>query len=156
VREDLLREATALIQRAEIRLPGSEEPLAFGFRRDGAASFYFGEGDAYQFNAAGELRRVYASALLYKAERGRLVSLYRERTATETALIRGELSAAETLALIATIQQRLQTLHAALHTGHFTLVGQVPPGGSVIQDACIFLSTLPTPLPIAQAPNLKY
>ena len=40
-REDLLREATALVERAEIRIPGESEPIVVGFRRDGSASFFF-------------------------------------------------------------------------------------------------------------------
>ena len=40
-REDLLREATALVERVELHVPAFEEPIVVGFRRDGCASFLF-------------------------------------------------------------------------------------------------------------------
>src|SRR6186997_1242741 len=95
-REDLLREATALVERAELTLEGSEEPIVVGFRRDGSASFFFGVDPVYQFNAACELRRAFVGGLLYKAERGRLVSLSRQRTMESVALFRAELTAQAT------------------------------------------------------------
>src|SRR5688500_8421146 len=95
-REDLMREATALIERAELVLPGAAEPVVVGFRRDGSASFFFGADPVYQFNAAGELRRAYVGGLLYKAVSRHLVALRRERTETETILLSCELSGEET------------------------------------------------------------
>ena len=56
-REDLLQEATALVQRIGLRLAGEDEELVIGFRRDGGASFYWGGSLAYQFNSRGHLRR---------------------------------------------------------------------------------------------------
>ena len=35
-REDLLREATALVERAELTIEGFDEPIVVGFRRDGS------------------------------------------------------------------------------------------------------------------------
>src|SRR5262245_12366974 len=90
-REDLLREATALVERAELKVAGESEPMTVGFRRDGSLSVFFGGDAVYQFNTAGELRRAFAGGLLYKAERGRLVELRRERSADEVALVRREL-----------------------------------------------------------------
>src|SRR3954447_20411722 len=94
-REDLLREATALVERIELTVGGFDLPVVCGFRRDGAASFYFGADPVYQFNAVGQLRRAFVAGRLIKAERGRLVALSRERTENEVALVRHELSAAE-------------------------------------------------------------
>src|SRR5687768_8047260 len=104
-REDLLREATALVERAELQVAGLGEPIVVGFRRDGAASFFFGADPVYQFNAAGELRRAYVGGLLYKAEQGELVALRRERTPAETALVRHDLSAAESTDLLAALER---------------------------------------------------
>ena len=67
-REDLLREATALVERAELTIEGFDEPIVVGFRRDGSASFFFGADPVYQFNTAFELRRAFVVGLLYKAE----------------------------------------------------------------------------------------
>src|SRR5689334_1384312 len=65
-REDLLREATALVERAEIRLPGCEAAIVVGFRRDGAPSFFFGDDFVVQFNPHHELRRGYWNGRLVK------------------------------------------------------------------------------------------
>src|SRR5262245_38318908 len=65
-REDLLREATALVERAELKVAGEPEPVTVGFRRDGSLSVFFGSVAVYQFNTAGELRRAFADGLLYK------------------------------------------------------------------------------------------
>src|SRR5215216_4505512 len=86
-REDLLREATALVERIEL-LPRTTdrsmvasdlvgEHIIAGFRRDGALSIFFGEDPVYQFNAAGALRRAYCDGKLLKAARGRLAALQR-------------------------------------------------------------------------------
>jgi hypothetical protein len=112
-REDLLREATALVERAELKIVGHAEPIVIGFRKDGSASFFFGADPVYQFNSAGELRRAYIGGLLYKAERGHLVALRRERTATEVSLVRSELTAYETTAFLMTLGGRLTHLHKA-------------------------------------------
>src|SRR5262245_38526664 len=106
-REDLLREATALVERAELNVPGYNDPIVAGFRKDGSASFYFGADLVCQFNAAGELRRAYVASLLYKAERGRLVALRRQRSDTEVALVRCTLDDAESAALVETLQHHL-------------------------------------------------
>src|SRR6188472_3162282 len=104
-REDLLREATALVERIEL-LPQSAgaaqslnlaegEPVVVGFRADGALSAFFGADPVYQFNAEGELRRAYVSGLLFKAAQGRLISLNRVRTASEVQLVLHALSSGE-------------------------------------------------------------
>jgi hypothetical protein len=98
--EDLLREATALVERAELKIADYDEPIVVGFRRDGSASVFFGPDPVYQFNSAGELRRAYVSGLLYKAERGSLCALRRERNETEVALVRSNLPPDETAALL--------------------------------------------------------
>src|SRR5204863_2544475 len=71
-REDLLREATALVERIELIPNGSTSDgrIVAGFRRNGALSVFFGEDPVYQFNAAGELRRAYTDGKLLKADRG--------------------------------------------------------------------------------------
>src|SRR6186713_1143176 len=98
-REDLLREATAMVERASLRVGFFAEPVFVGFRRDGSVSFYFGGDPVYQFNAAGELRRAFCDGALYKAVRGELVEMHRERTDAETRLVSRSLSQAESIAL---------------------------------------------------------
>src|SRR5258705_63721 len=54
-REDLLREATALVQRVELVVAGYDEPVVCGFRRGGSVSLVFGGEPVYQFNTANQL-----------------------------------------------------------------------------------------------------
>ena len=83
------------------RLHRAGEPIVVGFRRDGALSIFFGDDPVYQFNAAGELRRAYCDGLLFKAVRGRLVSLRRVRGQhDEVQLVRHDLTRREQAAFL--------------------------------------------------------
>lgn len=145
-REDLLREATGLVERIEllpraamphaIGIAGAADSLAaregptgnivVGFRAGGAASVYFGADPVYHFNTAGELRRAYCDGLLFKAERGQLVAMRRVRLPLEVQLQRHALSPNELTAFIDLMQQRLRKLAADLGAGNVQIVGQVP------------------------------
>jgi hypothetical protein len=154
-REDLLREATALVERMELLVDGCGEPVVAGFRRDGAASFYFGAEVVCQFNSAGQLRRAYLNGLLYKAELGRLASLRRERGPTEVVLARVDLSAAETAAIVSQLRLRLQTLQAALASGSYRVVGQVPADADIVSRIVEWLAARGQQIEIASRPNAK-
>jgi hypothetical protein len=133
-REDLLREATALVERIELsdrHVPGSK-PVTAGFRAEGALSIFFGADPAYQFNTRGELRRAYCHDLLYKAERGRLVSLRRDRRAGEVQLVRHELNDAQQDAFLRRMEGLLEELADGLTAGHYATVGQVPTDADVL------------------------
>jgi hypothetical protein len=153
-REDLLREATALVERAELRIDGDSEPVTVGFRKDGSLSVYFGSERVYQFNAAGQLRRAFIAGLLYKAEQGRLVALRRQRMPSEVVLQRIELHPAESEALLEDIQQRLQGLHLALHQRNYELLGEVPPQSDVPGRVAAWLAEHPQPISIALRPHV--
>ena len=125
-REDLLREATALVERVELRLPDQPESIVAGFRRDGSASFFFGQSPVYQFNSRRELRRAYVDGLLYKTDNGRLIEMRRERTAVAVELRSRPLSEDETALFLRAALSRLGDLRDALAAGQATVVGQVP------------------------------
>jgi hypothetical protein len=132
-KEDLLREATALVERIELcPIDGQQRAnITAGFRPDGAASIFFGADPVYQFNAAGELRRAYCNGLLIKAMRGRLVSLRRVRQQQEVQLVRHELTQAEQRALLTDMCGLLSELATALNHGNCKIVGQVPSDADV-------------------------
>ncbi|HEV3024921.1 MAG TPA: hypothetical protein VGX76_20740 [Pirellulales bacterium] len=160
-REDLLAEATALVERVELAVEGFDEPLVAGFRRDGSASVYFGADPAYHFNSHGELRRAYAAGLLYKAEgvsqsrHGRLVALERCRAAGEVQLVRHELDADENARFLDALSRRLASLGEALHQGQYRLVGQVPADADVVARVRDWLARVPTPVAIATSPRVR-
>jgi hypothetical protein len=127
-KEDLLREATALVDRVELAASGELLEglrIVVGFRADGAASFFFGADPAYHFNAAGELRRAFCDGLLAKAERRRLVSLRRQRRADEVQLIRHELSDAEQAEFLGRAKVLFDRLADAIRADGYTIGGQV-------------------------------
>jgi hypothetical protein len=131
-REDLLREATALVERIEVAPRDASAHIVAGFRRDGSLSIFFGEDLVYHFNAAGELRRAFTEGMLLKAERGHLVGLRRVRTQREVQLIRHDMTGAEEKAFLARMADTLRKLAAMLDASAFDVVGQEPPESEVL------------------------
>ncbi len=156
-REDLLAEATALVERIGIRLiasGSSSDEVFVGFRRDGSASVYFAAAPVYQFNRAGELRRAFVADKLYKAVRGRLIELTRHRTAAEVALQERELSPHETAALLDELTAWLNQLRSALAAGRYEALGQVPADVDVLARVKYWLAQQPLPPRIAASPRV--
>jgi hypothetical protein len=141
-REDLLREATALVQRIELA-PGDNAAtghIVIGFRQNGAVSFYFGADPVYQFNVAGALRRAFCDGQLIKASQGRLISLKRERSPGATRLSSRELSDEEHRVLIARMRDQLRQLATELGAGRYRVVGQVPAGADLVGNIRTWLA----------------
>ena len=132
-REDLMAEATALVQRAELALPGWTEHITVGFRRDGSTSFYFGPEEVYQFNSRQQLRRAFRDGLLLKAVDGVLAQLRRERTPTAVHLVRRDLTAGETLETQARVREVLSQFLEGCRQQQARLIAQVPPEADVVQ-----------------------
>lgn len=153
-REDLLREATSLVERVELRVACEVAPVVIGFRRDGCASVYLGASPAYHFNARNELRRAYVADELWKAEDGRLVAMNRERNAERVQLVARGLTDDEQAAALADLCQRLRALEADLRTpGGFEIVGQVPAARDVLARVRDWLSALPDEIAVAARPH---
>ncbi len=153
-REDLLREATALVERCELRVdsfPGFE--VVAGFRRNGALSIYFGVDPVVQFDPQGRLRRGYWQGDLLKAEAGRLVRLQKQRTQAESLLVRSNLDPAEEGDILRVVQDQLTALSSDLTANHYQLIGQVPAGGDVVARLRRALELLPRPIEIADRPH---
>lgn len=125
-REDLLREATALVERVELRLPNEPETVVVGFRRNGAVSCFFGADPVFQFNTAGELRRAYVDGKLLKAENGRLIELTRTRTEYEVRLERRDVAAEATQLFLTMMAAKLLELRIAIAAEVVDIIGQVP------------------------------
>jgi hypothetical protein len=154
-REDLLREATALVERVELVISGFEQPVVCGFRRDGSASFFFGPDPVFQFNTAFQLRRAFVGGKILKAEGGRLVALARVRASNEVSLVRHELTANEVLMLINDLRSNLQRLQAALEAERYTVNGQVPADARISECVLAWLKNAPLAIEIASAPNVR-
>jgi hypothetical protein len=153
-REDLLAEATALVDRVELSVAGFAEAVVVGFRRQGGASVYFGADPAYHFNSAGELRRAYRGGLLYRADGGRLASLERRRNASEVELVRRDIGEGEQQAFLERLERELAALRHALEAGGFTVRGQVSTGGDVMPKVMAWLARVNSAVVVAQKPNV--
>ncbi len=153
-REDLLREATALVERIELRVPEQPESIIAGFRRDGSASFFFGQSPVYQFNSCRELRRAYVGGLLYKVDGGQLVEMRRERTATAVELRSRPLSPEESAGFLLNAQDRLGRLRDALSAGFAEGIGKVPSDKDVGARVVAWLQELPAGIVLAKTSRL--
>jgi hypothetical protein len=153
-REDLLREATALVERIELIPNGAtiDGHIVAGFRRNGALSVFVGEDPVYQFNAEGELRRAYSEGKLLKADRGRLAALQRVRTQNEVQLIRHELDETDANQFLAQMTDHLQAFAALINTNAFDVVGHVPPDADILGRLRRWFATHIN-VQIAQQPN---
>lgn len=153
-REDLLREATALVERIELRVASEEAPVVIGFRRDGCASVYVGASPAYHFNTRGELRRAFVADELWKAENGRLVALNRDRNAERVQLVARGLTDGEQAAALADLRQRLRALEADLRDpSGFQIVGLAPAARDVLARVRDWLSGLVDEIAVAASPH---
>lgn len=153
-REDLLREATALVERAELQLPDHAQPIVIGFRRDGSGSLYCGGEPVFQFNTRRELRRAYWQGRLIKAEDGQLVALSRQRTSTAVELIRRQLTDEEEAGLLIACREWVERIIAAIAAGRIAVTGQVPADGAVLERIRQWLQELPSSIEVACRPNV--
>jgi hypothetical protein len=154
-RDDLMREATALVRRVELQLPGHSQTCIVGFRRSGEASIFVGADLVFQFNGAGELRRGFWNGRLVKAESGRLIHLERRPAETEIQLVRHTLTDAETIEFFGLANETLSLLRRVLHSGELVILKQVPADLDIASDLADWLDSLPQLIAIASAPNVR-
>ncbi|MDA1017654.1 MAG: hypothetical protein O3A00_24745 [Planctomycetota bacterium] len=109
-REDLMREATALVERIEFRISDEAQPIVAGFRRDGRFSIYFDADLVYHFDEQHRLRRAFVDGDLYRTQGTTLARLRRERTQSQTVLRSHDLSADELADFRTALMNRLQPI----------------------------------------------
>lgn len=139
-REDLMREATALVLRAELHVDGFPDPVTVGEKRTGGVSVYIGADPVYQFDEAGRLRRAYKGGLLYRTQGDTLAELTRERAEASTVLQRRDLQAAETQQFMESMSLQLGNLVRSLSERRFRLEQQIPADIDVVTRITDFLA----------------
>jgi hypothetical protein len=153
-REDLLREATALVQRVELVIAGRTEPVVLGLRDNAAGSLYLTPDRVYHFNPQRELRRAFIDGRLYKAQGRNLAVLTRRRTSEAVQLIRRDLSLQETEQLTAELCQAAREIVGKIDSGQYEILGEVPANEDVTATMLDWLKQLlEKPLRIARVPN---
>jgi hypothetical protein len=149
-REDLLRDARALIPRVKFRMQAAnaDATVVAGFRGE-ALSLYINDDPAFHFNGSGQLRRVFLAGRLIKAEAGRLIAMTRVRTDKQIELHAEELAETEQQLLLSALANRLVEIKAALESGDATIDGQVPADGDAVPRLIAWLirNDRPTPAP---------
>ena len=151
-REDLMQEATGLARRVEWQVPFLTDPVVAGFKKNGACSVYFGAEPVLQFDPAGCLRRAFFEGFLFRTQGTTLARLQRNRTASESQLVRHDLSDCELATFRVQACSWLRQLLQAIDLGQVVRVRQVPEGDEVILDLCVALrAALTDGLPLAAA-----
>lgn len=125
-RDDLLAEVVALTRRVELRSPSHVEPVVVGFRANGWLSLYFGSDPMYQFNESGRLRRAFVGGLLYRTQGTTLAQLRRERSESETTLLRRDLTEPELIEFQRATRRAIETLRQHLVTNQVVILRQIP------------------------------
>lgn len=156
-REDLLREATALVERVELRTASEGAPVVIGFRRDGCASVYFGGDPVYHFNTRNALRRAFVDGQLWKADRRQLVAMHRERTGTTVELRSARLSDDLQTKALNDLSERVERLALDLKdAGRHEVTGCQPPDYDVLGRVRTWLESLPIgAIVVAVEPHAK-
>jgi hypothetical protein len=140
-REDLIAEARALVQRAELKLPEVPEVIVLGFRASGAASLYVGGDEAWHWNDRGQLRRVFLHGVLFRAHHGRLIGLTRQRTPQAVRLVAQPVEPDAEEALLTRVLLWRARLRVARETGTLAVLRQVPADWDVPGAVDRFLAT---------------
>lgn len=125
-REDLIREAVAMPERGEFRVPGLDELVTVGFRVTAAMSIFIGQDPVYQFDPAGRLRRAFANGLLYRSQQSTLARLQRVRTETATQLQRSDLSQDDLSDFRTLMHQRLSFISDSIRDQTIQVIRAVP------------------------------
>lgn len=152
-REDLMAEATALIQRAEFDIPGQPASVITGYRRDGSLSIYFGADPCYHFDSQLRLRRAFVGGALYRTQGHTLARMQRSRTGQSVELIRHDLSEVELEEWFRQLAGRLRELHASLQ-GAARCVQELPRDAGLGERLLVSLEQV-LQAPIALAPAIR-
>lgn len=133
----MMQEAIALIRRIEIRARTENlvpqwleatftEPVIMGYRANGWFSIYFGADPMYQFDDRFRLRRAFVEGLLYRTQGTTLAELNRQRTESETVLLRRDLSQEELTSFCEQMLVPIRDLHQALHERRVEVLRSIP------------------------------
>ena len=131
--EDLLTEATALVERAKIVIPDQPDPVVFGFRQNGAVSLFFGPEIAYHFNKYNQLRRVFMLGVRYKAAEGQLVRIDRVPNVPNVRLQITPVKPAQVETIFSLLDHQLSRIKTRLGAAKYRLIGQVSLNGKIVE-----------------------
>lgn len=167
-RENLLRDATAytrrLLWRSAIEVdtahaePVAIEELFIGFRENGGWSIYVGEDPVLQFNAAGELRRLYSRGERYAAEGAKLAACSRDKRGGRVQLESKLLTLQQQTRVLQDCCSAVESCLGKIANGQLQLAGQVDSSDgcastTLLSEAMRALELCRTQFAIAQSPG---
>ena len=136
-KEDLIRDATALVERAEFTCDGSRTHVTIGFFRDGRCTVYFEQDRFYQFDSEGRVRRAYENGFLYRSQSSTLARMDRHRpTNTEgetekVVLQRSDLTSAELIEFRERMLVLIRSLCDSIRLRQYSIQRAVTPDGDI-------------------------
>lgn len=136
-KEDLIRDATALVERAEIICEEWSTIITIGFFRDGRCAVYIDQDPFYQFDSSGLLRRAFESGFLYRSQGSTLAQINRRRSTsknseTETVVLcRNDLSVSELHQFRERMTLHLNRLHNSIELGKYSVCRAVTSDGKI-------------------------
>jgi hypothetical protein len=161
-REDILREATALVNRVEVKFSGrvGGDHIVFGFRECGSLAIYFGAEPVYQFNVNQALRRAYHQGCLLKAVDCLLVSMRRERQNGKLELISTSWDDKKTREFIGQVCRDMSQLVEAIEAGEVQVIGfvaavQQTTAETLTTQFCNWCNDHLTDLQVARVPGVS-
>jgi hypothetical protein len=174
-KDDLMREAVALVRRVEFldseaagatatetavattnaaitavtKAMTTAAKIVIGFRASGWMSIYFGSDPMYQFDENGRLRRAFVGGHPFRTQGQTLARLTRHRTNSETTLLRHDLDDAELSAFRTEMLVRVTRLRDDLIAGRLAESKRIPKDDeSLAGDVLRFLTM------VIQSPGL--
>ncbi|MBB74811.1 MAG: hypothetical protein CMJ75_09890 [Planctomycetaceae bacterium] len=154
-REELLRDATALVERVALQVSYWTEPVVVGFRSNGAVSIYFGEDPVYQFNCDDELRRSHWKGQRIKAQQRQLKLLRQKPDSPRLQLSNTDLGTEQTNAFVDELAKRLELLRTAVFHRKLRVIGQVPEQPDLLPRLHNWLESLAAHPTIALTPSAQ-
>jgi hypothetical protein len=136
-KEDLIRDASALIERTQIQCEGFPELITIGFFADGRCSIYFDQDPFYQFDSQGRLRRAYEAGFLYRSQQTTLSRIDRRRDTNadgdieRVVLQRGDLTVSELSEFLSRMRAWIERLHKRIMANEFQVLRAVTPDGGI-------------------------
>ena len=143
-REDLMKEATALIRRVELKMDDQEELIFAGFKRSGNLSIYFNPDLVYHFDEKERLRRAFIAPFLYRSNGDSLSRLTRVRTETTSELHAKEISETELKEFCDEMQKYILVLLEAMNSSQINIIKQIPDEADLIKELSNSLNQLLT------------
>jgi hypothetical protein len=153
-REDIMREALALRRRIALAAPNAADPIVCGVRANGYWSFYLHPDRVYQVDDELRLRRAFVAGCLYRTQGSTLARMQRERSETQTALLRTDLTPPELASFLESMRGGLADLLGLLQSADIRVLETIPPEADMRNELEATLTKLLS-RPLRLAPAIK-